>query len=78
MQNVFTARTAWIAIGLAMMAGIATAQQDAAPPSIKPGPEHKVFQRMAGTWDATVTMHGAPSSKGVETDPRRSNFRKAT
>lgn len=39
----------------------------------KPGPEHKLFQADAGTWDATVEMFGAPGaapmvSRGVETN----------
>ena len=28
--------------------------------------EHKVLERSVGTWDATVTAHGAPAGKGVE------------
>ena len=32
----------------------------------QPGPEHKLLEKMAGTWDATVTMEGgAPPMKGT-------------
>lgn len=42
-------------------------------PMPKPGPEHKIFDEDAGTWDATVETFMAPGappmvSKGVETN----------
>lgn len=60
-------QAAAITLGVVIAAGSAAAQQDAGPPAVKPGPEHKRFERLVGTWDATTTMHGMPSSKGVET-----------
>jgi hypothetical protein len=53
-----------------MLAGYATAQEMPMP---KPGPEHKLFDMDAGTWDATVEMFGAPgappmTSQGTETN----------
>lgn len=56
------------ALAAAAAAPAAMAQTESAPASVKPGPEHKVFQRMVGTWDATTVMQGLPASKGVETD----------
>jgi hypothetical protein len=51
------------------LAGAAVAQDMPMP---KPGPEHKIFEMDAGTWDATVEtfMPGAPpmTSKGTETN----------
>lgn len=61
------AQAAAIVIGIALTAGFASAEQDGAPPAVKPGSEQKVLERMVGTWDATTTMHGTPPSKGVET-----------
>lgn len=56
-----------IATGVA--AALPAAQEMPAPPT--PGPEHKILQMDAGTWDAVVEMAGPPggapmSSKGVE------------
>lgn len=53
-----------------MLAGYATAQEMPMP---KPGPEHKLLELDAGTWDATVEMFMAPgapptTSKGTETN----------
>jgi hypothetical protein len=49
----------------------AGAKPEAAPqmPEVKPGPEHAMLAKDAGTWDATVTdyMSGKPAvSKGVD------------
>ena len=53
----------------AILSGAATAQDMPMP---KPGPEHKVLEMDAGTWEATVEMFipGAPPtvSKGTETN----------
>jgi hypothetical protein len=53
-----------------MLAGYATAQEMPMP---KPGPEHKLLELDAGTWDATVEMFMAPgsppmTSTGTETN----------
>lgn len=60
---------------LALAAGVALAGYAAAQemPMPKPGPEHKVLEMDAGTWDAAVEMFpgpGAPPmvSKGTETN----------
>lgn len=50
------------------LAGAAVAQEMPMP---KPGPEHKVLEMDAGTWDATIEMTTAPgappmTSKGTE------------
>jgi hypothetical protein len=55
----------------AVLSGAAVAQD--MPPLPKPGPEHKVLEMDAGTWEATVetfTEPGKPPmvSKGVETN----------
>ncbi len=52
------------------LAGAAVAQDMPMP---KPGPEHKVLEMDAGTWDATVEMSMAPgappmTSQGTETN----------
>jgi hypothetical protein len=59
------------AAGLLLAASPSSAQE--MPPLPKPGPEHQLFQKDAGTWDATIEMFMAPGtdpmvSKGVETD----------
>jgi len=56
---------------LILAAGTVVAQESMPMP--KPGPEHKLFQEDAGTWDATVEMFMAPGappmvSKAVETN----------
>jgi hypothetical protein len=52
-----------------LVSAVAFAQM---PPMPKPGPEHEVLSRDAGTWDAVVefAMPGAPAmtSKGTEVD----------
>jgi hypothetical protein len=52
-----------------VLAGAATSQEMPVP---KPGPEHRVLEMDAGTWDATVEMFvpGAPPmvSQGTETN----------
>lgn len=58
-----------LALGL-VFAGSVIAQEMQMP---KPGPEHKLFQMDAGTWDATVEMFMAPGappmvSQGTETN----------
>jgi hypothetical protein len=60
------------AVPLILAAGTVAAQAPEMPMP-KPGPEHKLFQQDAGTWDATVEMFTAPGappmvSKGVETN----------
>jgi hypothetical protein len=55
---------------LVWMPGSAIAQE---MPMLKPGPEHKVLEMDAGTWDATVEMKMAPGappmvSKATETN----------
>ena len=54
----------------ALLLSIPAVAQDMPMP--KPGPEHKLFEMDAGTWDATVEtfMPGAPpsTSKGTETN----------
>jgi hypothetical protein len=63
--------TRWtLALAASMtLAAAATAQEAPMP---KPGPEHKVLEMDAGTWEATVEtfMPGAPpmTSKGTETN----------
>ncbi len=59
-------RYAAIAVAV-LVAGLASAQE-----LPKPGPEHKVLEMDAGTWDATVEMMTAPgappmTSRGTET-----------
>jgi len=49
------------AVAICMAAPEASAQMPA-----KPGPEHEVFKKMIGTWDATMNM-GGMESKGVST-----------
>ena len=54
----------------AILSGAAVAQDMPMP---KPGPEHKLFDMDAGTWDATVETFMAPgappmTSKGTETN----------
>ena len=52
-------------VTLALLSRAATAQE---PELSKPGPEHAVLKEMEGTWDAVMTMPGAPkdapASKG--------------
>jgi hypothetical protein len=53
-----------------VVSGVAVAQDMPMP---KPGPEHKVLEMDAGTWEATVEMFPAPGappmlSKGAETN----------
>jgi hypothetical protein len=62
----------WALLALAatlVLAGAAAGQEMPVP---KPGPEHKVLEMDAGTWEATVEMFmpGAPPmvSKGTETN----------
>lgn len=69
MQKSLSRLTAAAALAVfTLTVALASAQQAAAPAAGKPGSEQKHFQRLVGTWDATVTMHGAPSSKAVETN----------
>jgi hypothetical protein len=63
-------RWALAAAASAMLVGAAAAQEMPMP---KPGPEHKVLEMDAGTWDATVEMWMAPGtpptvSQGTETN----------
>jgi len=62
-------RAAIAVAAAAMLSGAAVAQDMPMP---KPGPEHKVLEMDAGTWDATVEtfMPGMPptTSKGTETN----------
>jgi hypothetical protein len=65
----FTRWTLALTAGM-MLAAYATAQDMPMP---KPGPEHKLFDMDAGTWDATVEMFGPPgappmTSQGTETN----------
>jgi hypothetical protein len=58
-----------VAAGILVLAGAAAAQDMPVP---KPGPEHKLFDMDAGSWDATVEIWMAPGappqvSKGTET-----------
>jgi hypothetical protein len=67
-MNVLRAALA-LAAGALILAGPAAAQM----PMPKPGPEHKLFEEDAGTWDATVEMWTAPGappmvSQGTETN----------
>jgi hypothetical protein len=59
-----------LAVAASVTLAAAAAAQDAPLP--KPGPEHKVLEMDAGTWEATVEtfMPGAPpmTSKGTETN----------
>ncbi|HET7295045.1 MAG TPA: DUF1579 domain-containing protein [Vicinamibacteria bacterium] len=60
-----------LVVGASMASAGAAAAQG--PPTPKPGPEHKLFEADAGSWDATVEMFPAPGatpmvSKGVETN----------
>ena len=59
-------------ISLAACAALVLAGAAAAQDMPKPGPEHKLFEADAGSWDATVEMFmpGAPpmTSKGSETN----------
>ena len=69
-MNVQYLKRAAIAVAAgAILSGAAVAQDMPMP---KPGPEHKVLEMDAGTWDATVEMFmpGAPptTSKGTETN----------
>lgn len=66
-----TRRALAVAVGAALLAAQAAAQQ--AMPMPKPGPEHAVLKQDEGTWNAVVEMFmgpGAPptTSKGVETN----------
>lgn len=66
------AALALAATTLILTAGTTLAQAPEMPVP-KPGPEHKLFDADAGTWDATVEMFMAPGtppmvSKGVETN----------
>ena len=67
-QNLARATLA-LAAGALILSSSAVAQDMPMP---KPGPEHKLFDMDAGTWDATVEMFmpGAPpmTSKGTETN----------
>ena len=63
--------TQWtLALAASVTLGVAATAQEAPMP--KPGPEHKVLEMDAGTWEATVEtfMPGAPpmTSKGTETN----------
>jgi len=67
-MRILRAPLALVAATLTLSAASAVAQ---APPMPKPGPEHKIFQLDAGSWDATVETFMAPGappmvSKGVE------------
>jgi hypothetical protein len=67
-QNLSRATLA-LAAGALILTSSAVAQDMPMP---KPGPEHKIFEMDAGTWDATVEtfMPGAPpmTSPGTETN----------
>ena len=55
-----------VAVLCALLSHVSLAQE--APPAPKPGPEHDILKGMEGTWDAVMTMAGAPkdapASKG--------------
>src|SRR5262245_54971257 len=55
-----------VGVVCALLSQVLFAQE--APPAPKPGPEHDVLKGMEGTWDAAMTMAGAPkdapASKG--------------
>lgn len=62
-------QAALVAVAAVVLAGAALAQDMPMP---KPGPEHKVLEMDAGTWDATVEVSMAPGqppmvSQGTET-----------
>ena len=64
-------RIAWFLFVGALSVGVNSAAGQGAPPMPKPGPEHELFKRDAGTWDAVVEVTFAPgqppvTSKGVE------------
>jgi hypothetical protein len=66
-------RPGWAPIALAAAVLVAGAGAVLAQELPKPGPEHKVLEMDAGTWDATVEMFMAPgappaTSKGTETN----------
>lgn len=65
-------RVVVLLVGMGVVAVLPAAAQEMPGPPM-PGPEHKVLQMDAGTWDAVVEMSGGPggapvSSKGVETN----------
>ncbi len=69
MRNLATGRVLALAAAV-MVGGYAAAQEMPMP---RPGPEHKVLEMDAGTWEATVEMYSAPGappmvSKGTETN----------
>jgi hypothetical protein len=47
------------------LAGVATAQE--MPPLPKPGPEHAVFEDVAGTWEARIETFMGPGEPAVST-----------
>jgi hypothetical protein len=62
-------RTFALAAVVSAATAVAWAQGPSQPPP-KPGPEHEVFKKDVGTWDATVEMMMPPEppSKGTETN----------
>jgi len=70
-MNVQHLTRAALSLGAALSLAVAAVAQDMPMP--KPGPEHKVLEMDAGTWDATVEMFMAPgapptTSQGTETN----------
>lgn len=66
-----SARTGVSFVTAAFLVATSTALAQDMPPLPKPGPEHKLLESEAGTWDATIEMNtpgGPMTSKGVETN----------
>lgn len=55
----------------AALAGIVclsfASKQEGMPPTAKPGKQHELLAKKAGTWDALITMGGQPGGKAVFT-----------
>jgi hypothetical protein len=61
--------TTLTAVVVVLLGAVAAAAQEM-PPLPKPGPEHEILMRDAGTWDAKIEMQtpgGPMTSTGVET-----------
>ncbi len=62
-----------LAAGIALHAAVAAVQDDGGFPMPKPGPEHAMLAKWAGTWDQSSKMRMSPDapweeSKGTETN----------
>jgi hypothetical protein len=65
-MNLKNTLLALAALACVPLAAVATLQEGM--PAVEPGPEHAILKHMAGTWDATVQMMGAPTAdKGTST-----------